>query len=133
MTAESEEVNNLLYTLIYKEAEEYFSIYEKDDIFNIELFNDIRKFSDLYLCLNKITLYDFYSILLENLRFIIASGSKTLPQLFESIALLTNSDVRYSIGGRRVYFNKVEAEKMFQILNIDDPDNLENCVKSLIK
>ncbi|KKO73649.1 hypothetical protein AAJ76_3440002, partial [Vairimorpha ceranae] len=98
-----------------------------------EFFNDIRKFSDLYLCLNKITLYDFYSILLENLRFIIASGSKTLPQLFESIALLTNSDVRYSIGGRRVYFNKVEAEKMFQILNIDDPDNLENCVKSLIK
>ena len=133
MTAVSEKVNNLLYTLIYKEAEEYFSIYEKDDIFNIEFFNDIRKFSDLYLCLNNKTLYDFYSILLENLRSIFASGEKTLSQLFESIALLTNLDVRYSIGGRRVYFNKIEAEKMFQILNIDDPENLENYVESLIK
>ncbi|EEQ81137.1 hypothetical protein NCER_102643 [Vairimorpha ceranae BRL01] len=133
MTSESEEANNLLYTLIYKEAEEYFSIYEKDDIFNIEFFNDIRKFSDLYLCLNEITLYDFYSILLENLRSIFASGEKTLSQLFESIAFLTNLDVRYSIGKERVYFNKVKAKKMFQILNIDEPETLENCVKGLIK
>ena len=133
MTTESEEANNLLYTLIYKEAEEYFSIYKKSDIFNIEFFNDIRKFSDLYLCLNEITLYDFYSILIGNSRSIITSGVKTLSQLFESIALLTNLDVRYSIGGRRVYFNKIEAEKMFQILNIDDPENLENYVESLIK
>ncbi|KKO73735.1 hypothetical protein AAJ76_2700002597, partial [Vairimorpha ceranae] len=133
MTAESEEVNNLLYTLIYKEAEEYFSIYKKDDVINIEFFNDLQKFSDLYLCLNNKTLYNFYSILLENLRFIIASGKKTLPQLFESIALLTNVDVRYSIGEERIYFNKVEAKKMFQILNIDNPENLENYVESLIK
>ena len=133
MTTESEEANNLLYTLIYKEAEEYFSIYKKSDIFNIEFFNDIRKFSDLYLCLNKITLYNFYSILLENLRSIFASGEKTLPQLFESIALLTNLDVRYSIGGNHVNLNKVEVKKMFQISNIDDPENLENYVESLIK
>ena len=133
MTAVSEKVNNLLYTLIYKEAEEYFSIYKKSNIFNIEFFNDIRKFFDLYLCLNEITLYDFYSILVGNSLSIFASGEKTLSQLFESIALLTNLDVKYSIGENHVYFNKVKAKKMFQILNIDDPETLENCVESLIK
>ncbi|KKO76594.1 hypothetical protein AAJ76_2000156000 [Vairimorpha ceranae] len=133
MTVESEKVNNLLYTLIYKEAEEYFSIYKKSNVINIEFFNDLQKFSDLYLCLNNKTLYDFYSILLENLRSIFASGEKTLSQLFESIALLTNLDVKYSIEGEHVYFNKVEAKKMFQILNIDDSENLENHVESLIK
>ena len=131
MTVESEKVNNLLYTLIYKEAEEYFSIYKKDDVINIEFFNDLQKFSDLYLCLNKITLYDFYSILLENLRFIISSGEETLTQLFESIALLTNVNVWYDIGRRSVDFYKENANEMFQKLEIYDFDNFERYVESL--
>ncbi|EEQ81260.1 hypothetical protein NCER_102409 [Vairimorpha ceranae BRL01] len=131
MTAESEEVNNLLYTLIYKEAEEYFSNYEKDDIFNIEFFNDLQKFSNLCLGHNNITLFEFYSILLENSRFIISSGEETLTQLFKSIALLTNVNVWYDIGKRSVDFYKENANEMFQKLEIYDFDNFERYVESL--
>ncbi|EEQ81690.1 hypothetical protein NCER_101783 [Vairimorpha ceranae BRL01] len=93
MTPESEEVNNLLHAVIYKEAEEYFSNYEKSDTINIEFFNDLQKFLSLCLGHNNITLSEFYSILLENSRFISISGKKTLSQLFESMELQNNVDV----------------------------------------
>ena len=93
MTPESEEVNNLLHAVIYKEAEEYFSNYEKSDTINIEFFNDLQKFLSLCLGHNNITLSEFYSILLENSRFISILGKKTLSQLFESMELQNNVDV----------------------------------------
>ncbi|KKO74161.1 hypothetical protein AAJ76_1080004419 [Vairimorpha ceranae] len=134
MTPKNEEVNNLLYTLIAKEADEFFSNYKKKDILNIEFFNDIQKFSNLYLGHNKMTINSFYGILIGSFRFIISSGEKTLKLAFESIALLTNVDVWYRTRRRHIFhFYRKNAEEVFQKLNIDDPDNLEKYVESLNK
>ena len=131
MTPENKEINNLLYALIFKEAEKYFRNYKKDELRNIELFNDIQEFSNLYLGHDNMTLKNFYNILLENSRFIISSGEETLTQLFESIALLTNVNVWYDIGKRSVDFYKENANEMFQKLEIYDFDNFERYVESL--
>ena len=118
MTPENEEINNLLYALIFKEAEKYFRNYKKDELRNIELFNDIQEFSNLYLGHDNMTLNNFYNILLENSQFITLSGEEIMTKLYESVALLTNLDVKYSIGHRIVYFEKKNAQEMFKELKV---------------
>ena len=77
------------------------------------------------------TLKGFYRNLVKNRQSIISSGEETLLQLFQSISLLTNLNVKCSIGGKDVSFDKENARIMFQELGIDDPDNLENYVEEL--
>lgn len=131
MTPMCEEVNNLLYILIYYKAEKYFKNYKKKKLVHIELLNNIQEFSNLYLGHNNMTLKGFYRNLVKNRQSIISSGEETLLQLFQSISLLTNLNVKCSIGGKDVSFDKENARIMFQELGIDDPDNLENYVEEL--